>query len=111
MGTPYKMKGSPMARNFGVGSPVHDGQATKGKIKKTFTGPIKPMMDEDSDGIPIGVDIKDTPGGKQSTPPKRKPDAPKKTKKTNKTKKENPNTNTQKKGFNYDPIPSVKDNA
>jgi hypothetical protein len=24
MGTPFKMKGSPMARNFGIGSPLHD---------------------------------------------------------------------------------------
>ena len=24
MGTPFKMKGSPMARNFGIGSPLHE---------------------------------------------------------------------------------------
>ena len=24
MGTPFKMRGSPMARNFGIGSPLHD---------------------------------------------------------------------------------------
>tara|TARA_R110002096_G_scaffold243606_1_gene435741 strand:+ start:504 stop:776 length:273 start_codon:yes stop_codon:yes gene_type:complete len=24
MATPYKMKGSPMQRNFGIGSPLHD---------------------------------------------------------------------------------------
>ena len=56
-------------------------QATKGKLKKKLIGPTKPMVDKDGDGIPIGVDVKDTPGGKQSTPPKRKPNAPKKTKK------------------------------
>jgi len=118
MSTPFKMKGSPMQRNFGGGvkGAFAGGamQAGKRKEKKTFTGPIKPMTDKDGDGIPVGVDIKDTPGGKQSTPPKRKPDAPKKTnktKKTKKTKKAEPVTNTQKKGFNYDPIPSVKDNA
>ena len=33
MGTPYKMKGSPMKRNFGIGSPLH----TDGKEKKEFT--------------------------------------------------------------------------
>ena len=60
---PFKMMGS---------SPARDGQATKGKLKKTFTGPTKPMVDKDGDGIPIGIDIKDTPGGKQSTPPKPK---------------------------------------
>tara|TARA_R110002153_G_C12932081_1_gene456169 strand:- start:63 stop:515 length:453 start_codon:yes stop_codon:yes gene_type:complete len=85
MGTPYKMKGSPMKRNFGVGAEgtLVGGamQATKGKLKKTFTGPIKPMTDKDGDGIPVGVDVKDTPGGKQNTAPKRKPDAPKKPKK------------------------------
>ena len=69
---PFKMMGS---------SPARNGQATKGKLKKKLIGPTKPMVDKDSDGIPIGIDIKDTPGGKQSTPPKRKPDAPKKTKK------------------------------
>jgi len=63
-------------------SPFKDGRAIKGKLKKTFTGPIKPMTDKDSDGIPVGVDAKDTPGGKQSTPPKRQPDARKKTKKS-----------------------------
>jgi hypothetical protein len=72
MAGPFKMKGSPMARNFGVGSPVRDGQATKGKLKKTFTGPIKPMTDKDGDGIPVGVDVKDTPGGKQSNPKPKK---------------------------------------
>ena len=104
MGTPYKMKGSPMQRNYGIGSPMLNGQATKGKLKKTFTGPIKPMTDKDGDGIPVGVDVKDTPGGKQSTPPKLKPDATNKTNKTKETKKANPLlpvTNTQKKGFNY----------
>ena len=114
MGTPYKMKGSPMKRNFGVGAEgtLVGGamQATKGKLKKTFTGPIKPMTDKDGDGIPVSIDLKDTPGGKQSTPPKQDPKRgePKKTKKTKKTK---PVTNNQKQGFNYDPIPSVKDNA
>ena len=34
MGTPYKMKGSPMQRNFGIGSPVKQEKATD-KITKT----------------------------------------------------------------------------
>ena len=29
MATPYKMKGSPMQRNFGVGSPLHDHKKDK----------------------------------------------------------------------------------
>ena len=66
MATPYKMKGSPMKRNFGIGSPLNNGQKTKGKIKKKLIGPIEPMVDEDGDGIPAGIDLKDTPGGKQS---------------------------------------------
>jgi len=98
---PFKMMGS---------SPARNGQATKGKLKKTFTGPIKPMVDKDGDGIPIGVDIKDTPGGKQSTPPKQDPKRGE-VKKTKLPKKKKPVTNTQKQSFNYDPIPSVKDNA
>ena len=64
---PFKMMGS---------SPVYNGQKTEGKIKKkTFIGPTKPMIDKDNDGIPAGVDMNDTPGGKQSNPPKR--DVPK----------------------------------
>ena len=117
MGTPYKMKGSPMQRNFGVGveGALVGGamQSTKGKLKKTFTGPIKPMTDKDGDGIPIGIDIKDSPGGKQSTPPKKdsKRGEEKKPRKVKNPKKTKPVTNNQKQGFNYDPIPSVKDNA
>tara|TARA_R110002073_G_C9047919_1_gene543621 strand:+ start:56 stop:490 length:435 start_codon:yes stop_codon:yes gene_type:complete len=78
---PFKMMGS---------SPAKQGlKATKRNLKKKLIGPTKPMVDEDGDGIPIGIDIKDTPGGKQSTTPKRKPDAPKK------TKKEKPVSNTK----------------
>jgi len=29
MGTPFKMKGSPMQRNFGIGSPLHDHKKDK----------------------------------------------------------------------------------
>ena len=37
MGTPFKMKGSPMARNFGIGSPLHETtwEKFKGKVKST----------------------------------------------------------------------------
>jgi len=70
---PFKMMGS---------SPAKQGlKATKRNLKKKLIGPTKPMTDKDGDGIPIGIDIKDTPGGKQSNPPKRQPDARKKTKK------------------------------
>ena len=106
MGTPYKMKGSPMQRNFGVGveGALVGGamQSTKGKLKKTFIGPIKPMTDKDGDGIPIGIDIKDSPGGKQSTPPKQdskrgETKKTKKTKKTRKTRKTKRDTKSKKK--------------
>ena len=33
MGTPFKMKGNPMQRNFGIGSPLHDETSTWDKIK------------------------------------------------------------------------------
>ena len=80
---PFKMMGS---------SPAKDGQATKGKLKKTFTGPVKPMADEDGDGIPTGIDIKDSPGGKQFTEKKKytEQNHPEKNKKVNKQK---PTTN------------------
>ena len=39
MGTPYKMKGSPMARNFGVGSPLH-----QDKSKKVITPAMEELM-------------------------------------------------------------------
>ena len=55
----YKMKGSPMQRNFGIGSPLNNGQKTKGKLKKTLIGPVKPMTDKDGDGVPVGVDSDD----------------------------------------------------
>ena len=36
MSGPFKMKGSPMARNFGIGSPLHDEEkVVKGRTKKT----------------------------------------------------------------------------
>ena len=75
---PFKMMGS---------SPVYNGQKTEGKIKKkTFIGPTKPMIDKDNDGIPAGIDMKDSPGGKQSNPPKQnvKPVSNKKTVNNNK---------------------------
>jgi hypothetical protein len=37
MGTPYKMKGSPFQRNFGIGSPLHDEKVVKGGTKETVT--------------------------------------------------------------------------
>ena len=106
MGTPYKMKGSPMQRNFGIGSPLNNGQKTKGKIKKKLIGPIEPMIDEDGDGIPLGIDIKDTPGGKQSNSKsgKRKPNTNKK--KTN-NKRINKNPVSEEKIIQM-PNPNVK---
>ena len=80
-------------------SPFKNGQATKGKLKKTFTGPIKPMVDKDGDGIPIGVDIKDTPGGKQSTPPKRKPESKPKAKKSGPKPVSNTKTDPRKRPY------------
>jgi len=36
MGTPFKMKGSPMQRNFGIGSPLHEGTGLGGKLKAAW---------------------------------------------------------------------------
>ena len=58
-GAAFKMMGSSPARKVG------------GNNEKKSIGPIKPMTDKDNDGIPVGVDRKDTPGGRQSTPPKK----------------------------------------
>jgi hypothetical protein len=78
MAGPFKMKGSPMQRNFGIGSPLHQNLQKEGKqLEKKFIGPIKPMVDKDNDGIPVGIDVKDTPGGKQSNPPEKKLDVKK----------------------------------
>ena len=34
MGTPFKMKGSPFQRNYGIGSPLHEDKPVKVKTKK-----------------------------------------------------------------------------
>ena len=34
MGTPFKMKGSPFQRNYGIGSPLHKDKPVKVKTKK-----------------------------------------------------------------------------
>jgi len=41
-GTPFKMKGSPMQRNFGIGSPL---KQEKGKLKKEGKGKLDPNID------------------------------------------------------------------
>ena len=54
----FKMKGfsgfgnSPLKQNYGKKS---------GKLKKTEIGPqVKPMIDNDGDGIPVGIDANDS---------------------------------------------------
>ena len=52
----YKMSGY----SYPGTSPLNNGQKTKGKIKKTEIGPkAKPMVDNDGDGIPAGIDAND----------------------------------------------------
>ena len=42
MSTPFKMKGSPMQRNFGIGSPLHDHEKDKdGNVIKHETAKQK----------------------------------------------------------------------
>ena len=50
----YRMKGSPMQRNFGIGSPLKNGQKTKRKLKPH--GP-HPEHDQDGDGVPDIVQV------------------------------------------------------
>ena len=56
MGAPFKMKGSPMQRNFGIGSPMRDeGEKTslKGKLKSAWyaikSGFTSPQVDTHAD--------------------------------------------------------------
>ena len=79
----FKMKGSPMQRNFGIGSPLHQGLKKEGKqLKKTVIGPkVKPMVDENKNKIPDFVESRESLEGKLDRPttqdkPKRKPDRP-----------------------------------
>ena len=87
----YNMKGSPMQRNFGIGSPLNNGQKTKGKLKKTLIGPIKPMTDKDGDGVPVGVDSDDT----RHNYPRKKEIKPRTEVKTNKTKPKSKKTKSK----------------
>ena len=68
MKTPFKMKGSPMQRNFGIGSPLNNGQKTKKKLKKTLIGPIEPMVDENKNNIPDYVESIESKEGRISKP-------------------------------------------
>jgi hypothetical protein len=53
MGAPYKMKGSPMARNFGVGSPLHDHKKDKdGNVIKHPKLPVS-HSDTTTEGNPL----------------------------------------------------------
>tara|TARA_R110001583_G_scaffold66103_1_gene190438 strand:+ start:813 stop:1229 length:417 start_codon:yes stop_codon:yes gene_type:complete len=51
MGTPFKMKGSPMQRNFGIGSPLHDedDKIVQGGTKKTVEVSGGPAPEKGSD--------------------------------------------------------------
>jgi hypothetical protein len=65
MAGPFKMKGSPMARNFGVGSPLHQDFKKEGKqLKKTEIGPkAPPMVDENKNEIPDFVESNESKDG------------------------------------------------
>ena len=103
----YKMSGY----SYPGTSPLNNGQKTKGEIKKKLIGPIKPMIDEDGDGIPAGIDFKDTPGGKQSNSKggKRKPNTKNNNKKkSNEGVKEGAKRATKPKEIIQMPNPNVK---
>ena len=69
MGTPFKMKGNPMQRNFGIEGTLAGG-ATKGKSNKTEIGPkAKPMLDENQNKIPDTVESIESKQGIDSKQP------------------------------------------
>ena len=58
MGTPFKMKGSPMQRNFGIGSPLHDHEKDKDGnviehpvIKPTASDTLKIFVNHTFNGV------------------------------------------------------------
>ena len=108
MATPFKMKGSPMQRNFGIGTAAHEvlHSKTKRKLEKKLIGPIKPMLDENKNKIPDTVESIDSKKGniKKSitygdTPPKAK--KPKLT-------KSKPSTSPKEKKIIQMPNPNVR---
>jgi len=62
MGTPFKMKGSPMQRNFGIGSPLHEEKkgekklSTWEKVKKGAKNVTKKVVDAATTPLGIGYD-------------------------------------------------------
>tara|TARA_R100001244_G_scaffold39185_1_gene35335 strand:- start:221 stop:466 length:246 start_codon:yes stop_codon:yes gene_type:complete len=63
MGTPFKMKGSPMQRNFGIGSPMRDvGDVAMENIKKgktTLTAKAKAAWNTIKDVASDDFDVSD----------------------------------------------------
>ena len=47
MGTPFKMKGSPMYRNFGIGSPMRDEEKPDQVIQAIMDTPENERSDSD----------------------------------------------------------------
>ena len=84
---PFKMKGSPMQRNFGIGSPLHQDFKKEGKqLKKTEIGPkAPPMVDENKNKIPDFVESRESLDGKLD----KKPEVNKAKPKVNKNVKQN----------------------
>ena len=71
MAGPFKMKGSPMQRNFGIGSPLHQDFKKEGKqLKKTEIGPkAPPMVDKNNNQIPDLVESRESLDGKLDKKP------------------------------------------
>ena len=68
MAGPFKMKGSPFQRNFGIGSPLHQGLKKEEKqLEKKFIGPkpkAEPMVDENKNKIPDIIESRESLEGK-----------------------------------------------
>jgi|TARA_R110001606_G_scaffold336349_1_gene484312 hypothetical protein len=60
MATPFKMKGSPMQRNFGIGSPLHKGEtSTWDKIKSAASAVTSSLGKVNSVSYPLSERISD----------------------------------------------------
>ena len=91
---PFKMKGLPFQRNFGIGSsPVKQGLKKEGKQLKSMGPKQKPMLDENKNRIPDTVESIDSKQGRieKPIPPKRESAEPKKIKRKTQRSKPVPN--------------------
>ena len=59
MSTPFKMKGNPMQRNFGIGSPLHKDTSTWDKIKSAASAVTSSLGKVNPVSYPLSERISD----------------------------------------------------